>query len=243
LFYIQGQVIFISVKQVIKRLASWGLQDDINSALKYKFRNHIQSLGRSGKISSIYDIGAHHGNWALGVRRVLPQATFHLFEANNLCEPYLARSGLPFSLVALSSKTEKRVFFSADSTGDSFYRENSTLSGVSAWREREITARDLDSYVKENGLQYPDMIKLDVQGAELDILAGGNLVFSKAKYLLVECPLAAYNEGAPGFSDYLNALASSGFSPSSIVEMHHILQKDGVNLLCQIDLFFERHQG
>lgn len=230
------------MKQVIKRLATWGLQDDINSALKYKFRNHIQSLGRSGKISSVYDIGAHHGNWALGMRRVLPKASFHLFEANNLCEPHLARTGLPFHLVALSGKTEKRVFYSADSTGDSFYRENATLSGISKWKEREIATRDLDSYVKENGLKYPDWIKLDVQGAELDILAGGKLVLSSAKYLLIECPLVAYNEGAPSFSDYLEALASSGFSPVNIVEMHHIPQKNGINLLCQIDLFFERHQ-
>lgn len=152
------------------------------------------------------------------MRRFLPKATFHLFEANILCGPHLARTGLPFSLVALSGKTEKRMFFSADSTGDSFYRENSTLSGVSTWREREITTRDLDSYVKENGLQYPDWIKLDVQGAELDILAGGNLVFSRAKYLLIECPLVAYNEGAPNFSDYLEALASWGFPRPTLLK-------------------------
>lgn len=228
------------MRQIIKRIATFGLQDDINAALKYRFRNYIKGLGKVGHIKSVYDIGAHRGSWASGMKRLLPQADFHLFEANPSCSPYLTKTGLPFFIVALSSTLGKRVFYTADSTGDSFYKENSHLSGVSGWREREINTQDLDSYVLERNLISPDFIKLDVQGAELDVLAGGSKTFSMATYLLVEVPVLPYNEGAPNFSDYLESLASSGYLPTKIVEAHFLSQKSGKRALCQLDLFFER---
>ena len=228
------------MRQVIKRLASWGLQEDVNAALKYAFRRRLRRLGREGKIKTVYDLGAHHGNWARGMQRLLPGSDFHLFEANPSCQPYLSRTGFHYYLAALSGKKGRRVFYTADSTGDSFYRENSVLTGLTAWRKRELDAVDLDSLVEERGIPAPDWIKLDVQGSELDILAGGRQTFSRARYLLCEIPLLPYNEGAPSFSNYLTAFADAGFHPVSIVEGHSVAPPGGVGLLCQIDLFFER---
>lgn len=228
------------MKQAIKRLAAWGLQNDDNAALKYSFRRRIHRLGREGKINIVYDIGAHHGNWARGIQRLLPGSTFHLFEANPSWRSQLSRSGFSFYLAALSRKKGKKIFYTAESTGDSFYRENCGLTGLSTWQERELDTVDLDSFVRQNGIPSPDWIKLDVQGSELDVLAGGRQTFAHAQYLLCEVPLLPYNEGALSFSDYLAAFADAGFHPVSIVEGHSIALRDGGSALCQIDLFFER---
>ena len=229
------------MKQALKRLATLGLQGDFNAALKYQFRYRLLQLYRSGNISTVYDIGAHHGKWSLGMKKLMPKASFQLFEANPVCETFLKKTGLPYHRIALSKAKGKRVFHSNNSTGDSFYPENTKLSGVFGWQEKEVETADLDSFAVQNHLPSPDWIKLDVQGAELDVLAGGKCLFSKSKFLLTEIPLLPYNLGAPSFSDYLDAFGAAGFLPVSVVEVHQLLAKAGNSpALSQMDLFFER---
>jgi len=229
------------VKQALKRLATLGLQGDFNAALKYQFRSRLSQLYRSGNISTVYDIGAHHGKWSLGMKKLMPKASFQLFEANPVCETFLKKTGLPYHQIALSKAKGKRVFHSNNSTGDSFYPENTELSGAFGWQEKEVATADLDSFALQNHLPSPDWIKLDVQGAELDVLAGGKYLFSKSKFLLTEIPLLPYNLGAPSFSDYLDAFGAAGFLPISVVEVHQLSAKAGnSSALSQVDLFFER---
>ncbi|PHX63353.1 MAG: hypothetical protein CK551_06460 [Planctomycetaceae bacterium] len=229
------------MKQALKRLATLGLQRDFNAALKYQFRSRLSQLYRSGNISTVYDIGAHHGKWSLGIKKLMPKASFQLFEANPVCETFLEKTGLPYHRIALSKAKGKRVFHSNNSTGDSFYPENTELSGAFGWQEKEVETADLDSFALQNHLPSPDWIKLDVQGAELDVLAGGKFLFSKTKFLLTEIPLLPYNLGAPSFSDYLDAFGAAGFLPVSVVEVHQLSAKAGNSpALSQMDLFFER---
>ena len=229
------------MKQALKRLATLGLQGDFNAALKYQFRSRLSQLYRSGNISTVYDIGAHHGKWSLGMKKLMPKASFQLFEANPVCETFLKKTGLPYHQIALSKAKGKRVFHSNNSTGDSFYPENTELSGAFGWQEKEVATADLDSFALQNHLPSPDWIKLDVQGAELDVLAGGKYLFSKSKFLLTEIPLLPYNLGAPSFSDYLDAFGAAGFLPISVVEVHQLSAKAGnSSALSQVDLFFER---
>jgi len=221
-------------------LATLGLQGDFNAALKYQFRSRLSQLYRSGNISTVYDIGAHHGKWSLGMKKLMPKASFQLFEANPVCETFLKKTGLPYHQIALSKAKGKRVFHSNNSTGDSFYPENTELSGAFGWQEKEVATADLDSFALQNHLPSPDWIKLDVQGAELDVLAGGKYLFSKSKFLLTEIPLLPYNLGAPSFSDYLDAFGAAGFLPISVVEVHQLSAKAGnSSALSQVDLFFE----
>lgn len=222
-------------------MATLGLQGDFNAALKYQFRSRLSQLYRSGNISTVYDIGAHHGKWSLGMKKLMPKASFQLFEANPVCETFLKKTGLPYHQIALSKAKGKRVFHSNNSTGDSFYPENTELSGAFGWQEKEVATADLDSFALQNHLPSPDWIKLDVQGAELDVLAGGKYLFSKSKFLLTEIPLLPYNLGAPSFSDYLDAFGAAGFLPISVVEVHQLSAKAGnSSALSQVDLFFER---
>ena len=229
------------MRQIIKQLASLGLFGDINAALKYDFRSRIRQLGREGKIKTVYDIGAHHGNWSRGMKRLLPKANFFLFEANPKCQPFLHKSGFPFALQGLSSTHGKKIFYTNDSTGDSFYQENGGISGVSGWHALEMKTMDLDSCVLKHKFPQPDWIKLDVQGSELDILAGGSKCFSFAQFVLCEVPLVPYNLGAPNLSEVLNIFLKEGFLPSCLVEIHHHAKPSGPkSSICQLDIFFER---
>lgn len=53
-----------------------------------------------------------------------------------------------------------------------------------------VEVKVLDEVYKEDGLEYPDLIKMDVQGYELNILKGARNVLAHARYLVISCRCA-----------------------------------------------------
>lgn len=87
--------------------------------------------------------------------------------------------------------------------------------------------------IKDNALSLPDFIKMDTQGAEVDIMKGGSVALEHAKMALIEVPIMPYNTGAPNFNDYISAMYSYGFIPSGV---HHIAMRCSV--VSQMDIVF-----
>lgn len=74
---------------------------------------------------------------------------------------------------AVSSKCGKTVFFD---TGDSISNANSLVKTERSVREIPITLISVDEVVKERNLKV-DCLKIDVEGAELDLLIGAKETF------------------------------------------------------------------
>ena len=60
-------------------------------------------------------------------------------------------------------------------------------------------------------LPKPDLIKIDVQGAELDILRGGKECLANAKDVILEAQHVDYNIGAPKFEEVIDFMKENGF--------------------------------
>ena len=81
-----------------------------------------------------------------------------------------------------------------------------------------------------------DLIKLDVQGAELDILRGSTeKVLPKCDLILMEVALLQYNKGAPLSGEVFTYMDSIGFQAIDILEKHYF-NKD----MIQADFLFAR---
>jgi FkbM family methyltransferase len=190
---------------------------------------HLESKGVL--LDVIYDIGARHAEWSTGLKPSLKKSIFYLFEANERCMPKLEESGFKFFISTLSSKTGVVEFFTNDSTGDSYYKENTSFYKEITSVKKESTT--LDSLVAEKNIPFPHFIKIDTQGSELDILMGASNCVDHASLIFLECPLFNYNLGAPDFSAYLSFMSSKNFYPYEICEHHYF---DGI--LIQIDVLF-----
>jgi hypothetical protein len=68
-------------------------------------------------------------------------------------------------------------------------------------RLSEVLPKDIDM----------DFIKMDVQGAELEIIEGSLDVFMRTKFVQLECPVHPNNKGAPLFEHYINYMANCNF--------------------------------
>lgn len=60
---------------------------------------------------------------------------------------------------------------------------------------------DLDSFVEKNGIQYVDFIKLDTEGAELDILKGAAKTLKSVLGLSTEAVFVSWRKKMPTFTD------------------------------------------
>ena len=189
---------------------------------------------------NIYDIGAHHGNWTRETRNIFPDASFHLFEG---CSDNNSRNTEASYHNVLLGKEESVVDFhcvGADyiygNTGNSIYVELTDNYVGSNYTTRRHPITMLDKYVSSNGIPYPDFIKIDVQGAELDVLEGGKECLKHATMVLLEVSLHRYNAGAPLFAEVVRYMDDHGFEAIDILEMHNIY---GYSSL-QVDILFAK---
>ena len=197
------------------------------------FKTLVSLQAKGYALSTVYDIGANKGRWARDTRKLLPKSNFFLFEANDAHRKKLASRGFPFFICVLGSREEERPFYSIGGTGDSLYIEKTNHYEES--NHRIVKTKTLRSIVEENQLPLPNFMKIDVQGAELDILSGAREILDQCHLIYMECPVLEYNAGAPTFDGYVRLMSEIGYVPLQVLEQHVI---NGA--LTQFDILFIR---
>lgn len=182
-----------------------------------KFLTHLKNeLGFEPNVC--YDIGASATHWTRAARRVWPSAEYVLFDAFEPTASVYEAYGLRYHIGVLSDQDGRIVkYYQNDlqSAGNSYYKENNdTVFPPERFFLRETEA--LDAVVARRGFPSPDLIKLDVQGSELDIFKGAQATLEKARYLIVELQHVEYNQGAPMADEttaYLNSIGWECIAP------------------------------
>jgi hypothetical protein len=80
----------------------------------------------------------------------------------------------------------------------------------------------------------PLFLKIDVQGAELEVLAGGPKTFARCEVVQLEVPIVTYNEGAPSLLDVIRYMEERDFTP---MDVSGFSRPNGIDLV-QMDLLF-----
>ena len=173
--------------------------------------DYLKTMNIEPKV--IYDIGACVLHWTNKAKDVWPNANFHLIDATDAVEPFLKQSGHLYAIGVLSNEDNKTVYFYQNNEhpgGNSYYKETTGFYTESD-KVSKIT-KTLDTLVKEHNWPYPDLIKIDIQGAELDALKGASECLKYCSDIIVECQHKNYNEGAPKIDEVKEYLESIGFS-------------------------------
>jgi FkbM family methyltransferase len=186
---------------------------------------------------SYIDVGAYHGNWTRLAHRLLRPKPTLMVEGQAALLPALeafaaTRSDLSVAGGVLSATSGQEVAFYEMGTGSSIFAEASN-----APRERKTTTtRTLDEVAGEflTSVSSP-FLKIDVQGAELEVLAGGEKVLEKASLVQLEVAMLPYNQGAPLMPDVVAWMAQRGWLPT---EISGFSRPSGP--LVQVDLLFAR---
>lgn len=168
---------------------------------------------------TIYDIGACVLHWTQKAQAIWPESEIVLFDATDAFENLYLESGLQYFIGALSNESNKEIKFYQNNenfAGNSYYRENPKYSPAAEYLFDEksivnMTTITLDDTVKYKNLTKPQLVKIDVQGAELDVLMGATKSLESCEHLIVELRDVEYNIGSPEKQVIIDYLASQGF--------------------------------
>jgi FkbM family methyltransferase len=164
--------------------------------------NYLVKLKNEGfEPKVIYDIGSCVLHWTNQAKKIWPDAKYILFDAFAPAEFLYKEYGYDYYIGVLSNNDDTIVkFYQNDSHpgGNSYYREIGFDNGAYFPKDKYIEMKTvtLDSIVNKLGFPAPDFIKIDVQGAEIDIIRGGVNTIKNASKMVVELQHMQYNEGA-----------------------------------------------
>lgn len=153
----------------------------------------------------IYDIGACVLHWTRLAKSIWPEpeCITIAFDAIKEVEALYKSKNILYNIGVLSDEDNKLVRFYENKElpgGNSYYKEIGHANANAVFPEDRYTEKNamtLESVVQQKNFQLPDLVKIDVQGCELDILKGGINIINHAKYLIIELQNIQYNRGAP----------------------------------------------
>lgn len=178
---------------------------------------YLQKMKDSGfEPRVIYDIGACVLHWTHEAAKIWPEAKIIVFDAFEACTHVYEDEKYDYHVGVLSDKDDNIVKFYENPQlpcGNSYYRELGFDNGLHFPEScaLEKVTKTLDTVVRERNFPLPDLIKIDVQGAEKDIIAGAPNTLAHAQHLIVEMQRVNYNDKAPKVQETMPYIESLGW--------------------------------
>jgi FkbM family methyltransferase len=195
----------------------------------------------------VLDVGAHHGWFFHCWLDWCPQAEVHAFEPTlESFERMRALYGddprvhLTMAGVGAARGELTLNILEGSQVSNSFLApDRATWESVDyhtgAIRTRSVPVVTLDDYAREHGLSRAHLLKIDVQGFELEVLRGARDLLLRTDYVFVESGIRRLYEGAPSFAETFLAMEAAGFHLVDLRVWHR-----GNRVLMESDLLFRR---
>jgi FkbM family methyltransferase len=196
----------------------------------------LESIKKYFEPKSILDIGANVGQFYNEIKNIFPNSYYYLVEGSESCEVVLETLNVDYSICLLSDSEKEVDFYIRKNeprcTGNSIYRENTSF-----YDDDQILIEKKQTKTLSNLLnnQKFDLIKIDVQGSEIDIINGGLDIIKEAKGILMEVSLMEYNQNSPTKDFVYEYMDNLGFKPVELIgNINHPLTYE----LIQQDILF-----
>lgn len=191
------------------------------------FETTVKQLG----IHTVVDIGANVGNFSKQMREEFPNAKIYMFEpladcfqeiqkkfsedknheafqcalGNTKGETVIARSSFhPSSSILRMSELHKRLYPKTASV-----------------RDENIKMDKLDDVLAHEILTKNILVKIDVQGFEDKVIAGGQNIIKQASAIIIETSFVMLYENQPLFGDIHDTLRALGFAYHGDIGRHY----------------------
>lgn len=163
----------------------------------------IYRLPRAGGEGVVLDVGANIGMAAVWFAVRYPRRPIHCFEplAENTRLVSLNAPSARVNMVAVGA-ARGTVSLAVDSDGVMA----SSIPYARAAEHREVRVIPLDDYVSEQGIEKIAVMKIDVEGMELDVLSGAQLALTRTDQVAIE------THGETRHKDVLQRLTGAGFA-------------------------------
>jgi len=196
--------------------------------------------------SGILDVGANRGDWTRMALSIYPQAEVVMIEPlDEMDEPLLTlcrEQPLCRHVKAGAARTEGELIqtiMGFDLAGSSFLpapKDDQVRTG----RQRRTRMLTIDSILSQHPDFHPDLVKLDIQGFELEALSGGTKLFGATKLFIIETSLFSFFDGQPMTREVISFMADRRYEIYDITEF---IRRPYDGALGQVDIAFVKADG
>jgi len=207
---------------------------------------HIRVLGNLGSVRAIVDVGANRGQFALAARHVFPQARIVSFE------PLAGPAALWRAVFAGDERAqlieaaiapqlgESEIHVSARDDSSSLLpitaRQSTLFPGTAEASTTTIRVMRLADALPAADIEAPALLKLDVQGFELQALAGCEALLERFEWIYVECSFVELYAGQAFADEVIAWLRNRDFLLRGVFNMTY----DAAGQALQADFLFGR---
>ena len=183
----------------------------------------------------VFDVGANVGDWAALALGINSDLNIHCFEPSVATYQTLQSRGLTGTLVlnnlglgSIQGDRTLHVFSDGAGTNSVYRREG--INAVQSKTE-QIRLTTLDAYCQQAKVDQIDLLKLDVEGHELDVLKGAQAMLAKGQIKRIQFEYGGtYIDARILLKDLFDLLLPYGYKiykiyPSSL---HHDVRYDQV---------------
>lgn len=190
---------------------------------------------------TVIDVGA--ASQTAELYEEYPKAEILLIEPLREFEPFLRKICEKYRAQYLLAAAGERpgtatLNVHPDRFGSSFLKEEEgpAVDG----QPRQVPVITIDDACAERSLEGPYLIKVDVQGAELQVLAGALQTLSDTEVIILEVSLFGLMIDGPQFYDVISQMKSYGFV---VYDIYGFTYRPFDGALAQVDIVFVREQG
>lgn len=207
----------------------------------YSFFNHIKSCGFDP--TTIVDVGVATDTEELYVH--FPNARYLFVEPcaefeNSLQALTQRYPGSVYMLAAAgASDGEITINVTPDLGGTSVFKTLEAQDGAYDMSARTVPMFKIDTMWEALELQGPALLKVDVQGGEIEVLKGADQVLDNFEVIVLEVGMIEQYIGQPIFHEYVAYLADKGYVVYDIIHTGYA----DTGMLAQIDLVFVKKDG
>jgi FkbM family methyltransferase len=191
---------------------------------------------------TVIDVGVAAGTWPL--YEAFPSARIVLIDPAEESRAHLERIAARFPRVeivmaAASARTGSvRLNVHRDVARSSTYWESDFEPADVT--QRDVAAITLDDLRRERRLEGPFVLKVDVQGAELEVLEGASETLRETEYVILETCLFQFFAGAPLLAEVVGYMKERGFVVYDALSIQY-RPLDGA--MSVVDLAFVKESG
>jgi FkbM family methyltransferase len=193
----------------------------------------------------VIDVGANRGQFALDVEAVLPETNVFsfepMFEAAQVYRKLFSNNSLySITTCALGSRAgTSTLHVSAADDSSSLLRigagQIALFPGTSERGTRVVDVEPLDAAIDPDCLVDPVLMKIDVQGYELEVLRGATRTLPGVRWVYVECSFEELYDDQPLAGEVTRWLFDHGFALVGIGPVTSTRDR-----VIQADLLFEQ---
>jgi FkbM family methyltransferase len=219
----------------LERVGQWATESSRLKRLKHTPADglnvyHIDSLELLDLLKPlnprvIFDVGANVGTWTLLAKTIFPTARVHAFEPLPLhADKFLRTTGrledVFLHTIALGSSVGQSTL-KVNSFSDTSSILPLTTAGKSQWNldtvdKLQIEITTIDHLLAVGQVLQPDVIKLDIQGFELEALKGAIECLPKVAAVITELSFAQFYEDQCLFHDVVTFLGANGLTLNAL---------------------------